>query len=44
MDNCNYDNSSNICLSLYYTGECIIDCQKVHPEYFWGKIRKGSRT
>ena len=39
MDNCNYDNSFNIWLSLYYTGDFINDDEKGHPDLqrFWGR-------
>ena len=32
MDTCNYDNSFNICLCLFWTGEWIIDVEKEQPD------------
>ena len=33
MDNCNYDNSYNIWLSLCYSRDFIIDDEKGHPDF-----------
>ena len=40
MDTCNYDNSFNICLYLFWTVEWVIDVKTEQPDLL-GKHRLG---